>query len=337
MPKKYKVVDAQFHHLPLDTARKAVASGVDDLLKGRVEHPNLTWQRTFDLDGAVRHMDECGVDAAIVQHPVWIASGLPFCRSINDNLAAAVKKYPGRLLPCAHVPYLEGQPAIDELDRAVNVLGFRSVVMLTSMKDVTLDDPRLKPLFKKVVRLGIPVVVHPTTKMPLWGGVKYNMSGSVSREYEIAKSFVEVMTGVLPEFPELNFVFAHYGGGVPFLLGRIMSWHDPEKAPDKQKVVGEPPRTMNEFEESQYKDNFDALLDRVYFDLAGTGGWTPALHEALMVIKPERLCFATDYPHELARPADLKPYIKAVKALELPEKAIAGILGENMLKLLGVK
>jgi len=91
-----------------------------------------------------------------------------------------------------------------------------------------LDDDQLKPFFRKVVELGLPLVVHPPTQeRGLWGGTKYDMDGSVSREYEIVKCLVEVLCGVLPEFPDLNFLFAHYGGGVPSLLGRIMSWYTP--------------------------------------------------------------------------------------------------------------
>ncbi len=335
MAKKYVLVDAQFHHCPLEVARKAAEIPTSDGLdfREKLERPGLAYKKIYDTEAAVRHMEECGVDMAVLMHPTWIRAGLEFCKMLNDSLAGLSKKYPGKFLPCAHTPYLEGQPAIDELDRAVNHLGLKAVTVLTSMRDVTLDDARLKPFFRKVRELRIPVVVHPTTKVPIWGGVKYNMSGSVSREYEVIKTFVEVLMGVLPEFPELNFLFAHYGGGVPFLMGRIMSWYDPENVRNPEKLVGVPPRTIKEFEESGLKDGFDELVRQVYFDTAGTGGWMPPLQQALLVIKPDRLCFATDYPHEMARPADLAAYIDGIQRLNIREEDKRAIFGGNLLRL----
>lgn len=332
MAKMPLVIDAQFHHVTREAAAKALAMGPPELRK-KLENPSTAYRRMLDVDIAVSHMEECGVDMAVVLQPMFITSGLEFCKIFNDSLAGLVKQYPGKFIPCAHVPYLEGQPAIDELERAVSYLGLKSVCMLTSIQDVTLDDVRLKPLFKKASQLHVPVVVHPTTRAPLWGGIKYQMSGSVSREYEVSKAFVEVLMGVLPEFPDLNFVFAHYGGGVPFLLGRIMSWYDPEKTVGNEAPVGDVPRTIVEFEESRFKERFDKLFDRVYFDMAGTGGWLPALTQALQVIRPERLCLATDFPHELARPTDLKTYIAGVRALDIPEADKANILGGNIQRL----
>lgn len=101
----------------------------------------------------------------------------------------------------AHVPYLEGQPAIDELDRAVSGLGLKCVTVVSDIQGVRLDDERLKPFFKRTSDLNIPVVFHPTVRIPIWGGENYFMSGGVSREYDLVKALVEVLCGVLPEFP----------------------------------------------------------------------------------------------------------------------------------------
>jgi len=207
-------------------------------------------------------------------------------------------------------------------------LGFR-----TESEGIRLDDDRLKPFFKKVSRLELPVVVHPPTKEKgLWGGTKYRMDGSVSREYEIIKCFLEVLNGVLPEFQNLNFVFAHYGGGVPSLMGRIMSWYTPERSGIPRDKIGFP-KTIKEFEDYGLKKEFIKLFDQIYFNMAGTGGWIPAVKQALLAIKADRLCFATDYPWEMSRPGDLKSYINGIKRLNIPEKSKAKILGENIRRL----
>jgi predicted TIM-barrel fold metal-dependent hydrolase len=341
MAKKYVVVDAEFHHVPkqaVDEAQRVVPR-FEEGRKIQARLKELTskaeGRKMSDIEAAIRQMDECGVDMAMVGQASWAPAGLEFCRACNDGLAKLSKEYPGKFIPLAIVPCLEGQVAIDELDRAINDLGLKGVTVLTSQGDMRLDDERMKPFFRKASQLRIPVAVHPSTNRPLWGGVKYHMSGSVSREYEIIKAFVEVLCGVLPEFPDLNFLFSHYGGGVPFLLGRIMSWYAPEDAGLPEDKIGSP-KTIKEFEDFGLKKGFNELLDRIHYNMAGTGGWMPPVKQALMVLKPDRLCFGSDYPHEMSRPADLKAYINGIKRLDIPEAHKVKMLGGNVKRLYGV-
>lgn len=262
----------------------------------------------------------------------WTVANLETCRTINDELAKLVQTYPGKFIPMAHVPYLEGRPALDELERSITELGLKGVTVATSQGETRLDDEELRPFFKKVSDLSIPVLVHPTVRIPIWGGDKYFMSGGVSREYDIIKALVEVLCGVLPEFPDLNFIFSHYGGGAPFLLGRIMSWYTPNDTGIPKEMIGKP-KTYNQFVDYGLKESFDAVFDKIYFNVAGTGGWMPALKQALMVLKPERLCFGSDYPWEMGRASDLKAYIDAIESMDLPDEAKKRILGGNMLEL----
>jgi predicted TIM-barrel fold metal-dependent hydrolase len=337
MAKKYVVVDTEFHHIPWPAAQKAKVLPDGDLKFRRiVETPDAAYKRVFDIEGCVRHMDECGVDMALVGLATWTDASLDVCKSINDGQARLTKEYPGRFITLAHIPLLEGQPALDELDRAIKELGLKGLTIASSLRGVTLDDTRLTPFFRKASRLNIPIVVHPSVRIPIWGGEKYNMSGSVSREYDIIKSFVEVLSSVLPEFPDLKFLFSHYGGGVPFLLARIKSWYVPageSRVPEEKKNK---PKTMREFDEYGLKKDFDQLFDRVYFNMAGTGGWITALKQALMVLKPERICFGSDYPWEMARPSDLKAFINGIKRLDIPEKDKIDMLGGNVMRLFKV-
>jgi predicted TIM-barrel fold metal-dependent hydrolase len=341
MEEKFVVVDAQFHYLPREACRMSeeIVSEAEEIknLQARIGNPafQTIYHRLYDIEKTIGHMEECGVDMILAGLATWNMTGLEVCKAVNDGLAALVKEHPGRFIPLAHASYLEGQPAIDELERAINDLGLKGVTVLTSERGVRLDDKRLRPFYKKISELHVPVVVHPTTKTPIWGGEKYYMSGSVSREYEVVKSFVEVLSGVLPEFPELNFVFAHYGGGVPFLLGRIMSWHTPEKSGIPKEKISLP-KTIREFEDFGLKEDFNRLFDQVYFDMAGTGGWMPAVEQALLAIKPERLCFGSDYPFEMSRPADLRAYIDGIKGLSIPEEDKIRILGGNIKELFRV-
>lgn len=334
MQKRYTVIDTEFHHIPWEAAEKAKhlpgPGPYGDLkFSAIVDNLDSTYSKFFSLETCLQHMEKCGVDVALIGQATWTIASLDVCRIINDELAREAASCPGKFILLAHVPPLDGQPAMDELDRAVHELGMRAVAVTTSQQQgVTIDDERMKPFFKKASELRVPVVVHPTVKMPVWGGTKYFMSGSVSREYDIVKSLVEVLCGVLPEFPDLRFLFSHYGGGAPFLLGRIMSWYAPANSAVPKELIGKP-KTYAEFLECGLKEGFNALLDRIYFNTAGTGGWLPALKQALLVLKPERICFGSDYPFEMARASDYAGFISDVAALDLPEQQTKDIFGEN--------
>ena len=335
----YTVVDAQFHYVPSEVFRKVDETAFESIegktLQERNRDPRSkakpVTRRLQDIETSLRHMDECGVETAMIMMPGWEVAGVEVCRILNDGLAKAAREYPGRFLPMAAVPFMEGRRSIDELDRVKNELGMKGVSILTNQRGIRLDDEQVKPFFRKVAQLGLPLVIHPPTQeRGLWGGTKYDMDGSVSREYEIIKCLVEVLRGVLPEFPDLNFVFAHYGGGVPSLLGRIMSWYTPPENAGFPKREIHLPMTLREFEEYGFKDDFDKLLDRIYFDMAGTGGWISEAKHALSVIKPQRLAFASDYPHEMSRPEDYRAYLEGIKGLEIPEEDKIRILGGNI-------
>lgn len=339
------VVDAQFHYVPAEVFRK-VDETVFESKEGRaLQEKNRApetqakpaTKRLQHIEQSLQHMDDCGVDMAMIMMPGWTVAGVEVCRILNNGLAKAAKEYPGRFLPMAAVPFLEGQRSLDELERIKNELGLRGVSIMTNQRGIRLDDEQLKPFFQKVSQLDIPVVIHPPTQdKGLWGGTKYDMDSTVSREYDVAKCFVEVMCGVLPEFPDLKFVFPHYGGGVPSLLGRIMCWYTPPERSGIAKGKVKIPMTHREFEESGVKSYFDRLMDRCYFDLAGTGGWMPEVKHACSVIKPGRMAFASDYPHEMRQPEDCKAYIDGIKGLNIPEEDKIKILGGNMLSLFGV-
>jgi predicted TIM-barrel fold metal-dependent hydrolase len=336
------VVDAQFHYVPAEVFKR-VDETVFDTQEGRTlqeknRDPQIeakpATKRLQDLEQSLRHMDACGIDIAMIMMPGWTVAGVEVCRILNNGLAKAAKEYPGRFLPMAAVPFLEGQRSLDELARVKNELGLRGISIMTNQRGIRLDDEQLKPFFRKASRLGLPVVIHPPTQdKGLWGGTKYDMDSTVSREYDVVKCFVEVMCGVLPEFPDLQFVFPHFGGGVVSVLGRIMCFYAPPEGSGIAKGKVKIPMTLREFEESGIKSYFDGLMDRCYFDLAGMGGWMPEVKHICSVIKPERLAFATDYPHEMRQPEDCQAYISGIKGLPIPEEDKRKILGGNMFSL----
>jgi predicted TIM-barrel fold metal-dependent hydrolase len=207
--------------------------------------------------------------------------------------------------------------------------------MITSTSKITLDSKELFPLYKKIGQLSIPIFVHPSVRQPIWGGEKYRMSTHVSREYDILKATVEVMYGVLKEFPNLKFIMPHHGGGIPNLKGRIMAWFEPEnwKVPENLKGQSKTPRELKQL---GLDKAFEELFGKLYFDVAGFGGWMPITESATKVIRADRLCFGTDYPFEIHEAQDVKAFVDNIKKLDIPESDKRLILGENIKNLFNI-
>lgn len=100
MSKKYVVVDAEFHHVPWQAAKKAEGiSGGEVDFQSRVKKPNIAYRKVFDIETSIRHMEECGVDMALIGLATWAEPGLEVCKAINEGLAKLVKEYPGKFIP----------------------------------------------------------------------------------------------------------------------------------------------------------------------------------------------------------------------------------------------
>jgi predicted TIM-barrel fold metal-dependent hydrolase len=344
MRRRETVVDAHFHHVPLAVYEKLDAGVFEQAESRRLQSKNRdpkyansrANQLLRDLDATLRHMDEVGIDVSVLQMPSWSVAGLEVCRVLNDGLARAARDNPARFKPVATVPYIFGQDSIDELTRVHDELGFKGISVLTSQRDIRMDDPSLRPWFRKAASLDLAILVHPPTQAKgIWGGTTWNMDSSVSRQYENVKCFTEVLHGVLPEVEGLRFLFSHFGGGVPSLLGRIKSWYKPPPQAGIDASHIELPMTMWEFEEHGLAPYFDGLMRHCWFDMAGTGGVLSEVPHAMSAISPDRLAFGTDYPHEFSRASDARAYLDGVAEAVADDEARANMLGGNVLSLLG--
>jgi predicted TIM-barrel fold metal-dependent hydrolase len=128
--------------------------------------------------------------------------------------------------------------------------------------------------------------------------------------------------GVVERYPDLQFVFAHFGGGLAGYKDRIA-------------------RSSYRF---KLPKSFDDYFDRLYFDMAGFEGSPSALRCALESIRPERLVFATDYPQNFnssdpkqGRSVDgVSEYIDEIRKLALDERTKENMLGGTAARLLKI-
>ncbi|HMA81866.1 MAG TPA: amidohydrolase family protein, partial [Candidatus Binatia bacterium] len=145
----------------------------------------------------------------------------------------------------------------------------------------------------------------------------------LTREFDLGVAVTRLIAGgVLDRYPELQLVFAHFGGGMAGYKERIS-------------------RSSYRF---KLPRSFDDYFDLLYFDMAGFEGSPIALRCALEAIRPERMVFGTDYPQNFnsSDPKQGKSvdgvgdYIDEIRKLALDEKIKENMLGRNAAKLLKI-
>lgn len=320
--KKRLVIDAHAHFVPWESTDESNRSISRTL-------PEELIRRGSDIGQMIELMDRAGIDIAIINTASRSHFGAEVCKSINDGYARISRQYPGRFIPCAHIFPKETNASLAEMDRAITGLGLKGLALPTSLPGLTLDSPELLPVYEKVNRLEVSLVIHPTVREPLWGGEKYRISTHIAREYEIAKATCEVMYGVLPRFPELKFIMPHYGGGMPVLKGRVLTHHEPQGWPVPRELVNVG-KSQRQLKQLGLSDDFDRSFDKLYFDTSGYCEWMPIMEACILSIKTNRICFGTDYPFLLTAPEDIRAFISNIEKLKISEGDKNLILGENM-------
>lgn len=266
-----------------------------------------------DLARQVEDMDRSGVDIAVLHLGCWQEwLTMKTARFVNEAMAEEIEAFPGRFLGLAHVPPLESG-ATEELERAVNQLGFRGVGITSSVCDRALDSPELEPFYRKVCDLGVPLVVHPISAPMAASGLKeFHLTRSLGRVFEMALATTRLLhSGILGKFPDLRFAISHLGGAFFAIKRRL--------APDY--YAGAP------------EDLFERYMNQIYFDTAPPFWGPTELKAAIDILGTNRVVLGSDYPIVL----DLSRAKSSVENLPVPPVQRRAILGGNALVLFGLE
>lgn len=326
------VVDMQHHFIPAE-ALPYVGKTREYDFSVSLERFRKAYQVMSDIDVDLRYMEEAGIDLAILSTGSFVSNGYEFCRVCNTGYGRVVRCHPQRFRGMIHVdPLDDATRNVDEIRRSVEELGLFGLALVSSYGEITLDDPVLDPLYESAMRFDMPIFVHPTIRTNLWGGDRYDMHTTISREYDILKSFLELLHGVLPRFPELKIVMAHLGGGFPTLKGRMLAWHQPAhiEIPEDYRRHG---LSIRQAEELGLVADFEAKCKNVLFDSAGIGGWSPVIRAAFETLGADHLCFGTDYPYELAQAPYVRKVLSDIDGLAIADVDKRKFLNGNLRKM----
>lgn len=283
--------------------------------------PFLTITPTMlDYAARIKAMDEVGVDVAIVSigGPSCYFGGeevsLGTAKTINDDMAAAQRQYPGRIRFLATLPWQYPNVAVAELERALS-LGAVGVMVLANIQGMHLTDPKLAPIWQAIDDRALPVLVHPTNPPGLHDMQmqKYNLIATVGFVFDTTLAITRmVMSGFLDKYPNLKLIAAHGGGTIPYINKRIDIFH--EYMATSRVDIATPP--------SEY-------YARIYYDAVVYQ--MNALHACIDIAGASHVLYGSDFPHVTGL---MKPALAQVDSLPKDQRdQIRGKNAERIFKL----
>lgn len=251
-------------------------------------------QRLLDVGpDRIAQMDRDGIDLAVLSltspgvqvFEADLATAL--AAEANDELAAAVRRYPERLAGLAAVAPQDPQRAAREIERARRELGLVGVIINSHTHGEYLDLPKFAPLLTAAEYERMPIYLHPREPGPgLIGPHKdyglYFATWGFAVETSLHAMRL-IMSGTFDRFPKLKVILGHMGEGIPFWLQRIDNRYQLQVRIGAVKPLKRLP--------SEY------FLENFVITTAGVTS-NPALRLALEVLGPDRVMFAADYPYE---------------------------------------
>lgn len=323
------VIDMQHHYIPSEALQFVGKTEEHDFTTG-LRRFRKAYEMIANTNMHLEFMDASGIDTAILSTGSFTPNGRMFCRACNTGYGKVVKDHPDRFRGMIHIYPLDDEELnADEVKRGVEELGLWGLAVASSYKQGAIDSPMMDHVYELALQYDMPIYIHPTIRINLWGGERYDLYTTMSREYEIVKSFVEIIYGVLPRFPGLKVIMAHFGGGLPALKGRLLAWHQPEEIPIPEEDRGHG-RSVEEAKDIGSFDDFEKRTEGMIFDSAGCGGWLPVIESAFKTLGADHICFGTDYPYELNKPRYVTKILEDICQLSITDKEKEEFLSDNL-------
>jgi 6-methylsalicylate decarboxylase len=230
-------------------------------------------------------MDRAGIDLQILSSTPQVPHferkdhAIAAATVVNDEYAAAVRRWPGRFRAFASIPLPHVRESLHEIDRALDGLGMIGVAITTSILGRSIADPAFAPIYEELNRRGAVLYTHPEGcggHSPLIQ--RHDMTWMVGAPIEdtIAVAHL-IVAGIPSRYPRIKIINSHLGGAIPMLLQRM----------DNQFI----------WEAPQTPEMPSVAARRMWYDSVAHG-YSPALRAAVDALGADRILLGTDFPYE---------------------------------------
>lgn len=216
------------------------------------------------------------------------ATATALARETNDVMAAAVNAHPDRFAAFATLNLREPDSAARELERSIQRLNFKGVLVNGTSEGFFLDDPRFTPFWEAAESLDVPVYLHPApppepVQEAYFSGLNDSLAFFLSTaawgwHAETGLHVLRLIgSGLFDRYPKLQVIIGHMGENLPFSLARADYILSRTRPPLPRRVT-------------EYFHEHIHVTTSGYFSL-------PPFLCAHQVVGADRILFSVDYPY----------------------------------------
>jgi len=208
------------------------------------------------------------------------ANARRIARECNEYQARLAQDHRGRFGSFAMLPMQDADSTLRELEYALDVLKADGIGLLTSYGDKWLGHAQFNPVMDELNRRKAVLYTHPTAANCCRGLQPDVPPTVIEFGTDTSRAITQIVfSGTAARCPDLQFIFSHAGGTLPFLTERLLKMPllDPSLAPRVPRGV------LPE-------------LQRFFYDTA----WSAhpmALASLTRLVKPSQIVFGSDYPY----------------------------------------
>ena len=220
----------------VDIHALASIQDVEEVIRGTELERRIGGPRLLDPSRLVM-MDEWGIDvSAISANQYWWyrtddrSLAADVVRVQDEGFSAWCGEYPDRFVALTSVALQFPDLAAEQLEYAVNELGFRGASMGGHVNGVVPAGPEYDEFWAKAEELDVPIFVHPagSDNIIQEGALDYagDLGNIIGNPLETT-FFISrlILDGTLDRFPGLKVCGAHGGGYLPSYFGRTdVAW-----------------------------------------------------------------------------------------------------------------
>jgi len=266
-------------------------------------------QQSWTVARAIEELDRNGVATGIAS--AGSATPVDKARGFNEFAARLGSDHKGRFGLFATLPLPEIDTSLKEIEYAFDVLKADGIGLVTSYGDLWLGDPKLRPVMAELNRRKAAVYVHPADA-PCCVNMSYWTPPVVGSWIEwpmhTARTILSLMLNkVMLDLPDIRFIFAHDGGTMPMLIGRLAGFTQITRADFREKF------------RDIFPNGVEAEYRKLHFDIAQ--GTYPVNMAAMRSLVPDsHILFGSDYPY-----FSIATAVTGLAQLGLPESLVRAI------------